>query len=66
MRVSFHFLVLIDITKSLKMGLMLRVGEKDATKIFSKYEKLGNICFLCGCLDHLMKECDKREKDFFL
>lgn len=48
------------------MGLMLRVGEKDATKIFSKYEKLGNICFLCGCLDHLMKECDKREKDFFL
>ena len=26
MRVSFHFLVLIDITKSLKMGLMLRVG----------------------------------------
>ena len=53
---SFRMGIKVDITRPLKRGITLKLGEKMIKKILFKYERLGSLCFLCKCLDHLMKE----------
>lgn len=43
--------------------MMLRFGDKQSYKIYFQYERLGNFCYACGALDHLLRECDEFNED---
>ena len=58
---SMRVRILMDITKPLRRGMMMKIGVKEAREIIFKYERLGNVCYMCGCLDHLLKECEDDE-----
>lgn len=58
---SMRVRILMDITKPLRRGVMMKIGVKEAREIIFKYERLGNICYMCGFLDHLLKECEDDE-----
>lgn len=54
----------IDVTKPLKRGTVIpRVG-KSAVKILFKYERLADLCFGCGALDHILRDCDLKEESW--
>lgn len=58
---SMRVRILMDITKPLRRGMMMKIGVKEAREIIFKYERLGNVCYMCGCLDPLLKECEDDE-----
>ncbi|KAJ1397132.1 Zinc finger, CCHC-type [Sesbania bispinosa] len=61
---SIRVRVIMDIIKPLRRGMMIKKGDREAIKIFFKYDRLGNICYCCGELDHTMKDCEeKRDVD---
>ncbi|KAL5804454.1 hypothetical protein ACOSQ3_031254 [Xanthoceras sorbifolium] len=49
--------VRIDITKPLRHGLRLDLGEDEASFLLVRYEKLHDHCFHCGKIGHLFREC---------
>lgn len=54
--------VRIDIRKPLKRWLRVDVmRDGNETVIVLRYERLPNYCFLCGRVDHVMKECPGSE-----
>ncbi|KAJ1392682.1 Zinc knuckle CX2CX4HX4C [Sesbania bispinosa] len=55
--------VSLDITKAIRRGMMIKRGDRDPIRVFFKYERLGNLCYFCGKLDHTLKECDDKDDD---
>ncbi|XVF29957.1 hypothetical protein REPUB_Repub16aG0015800 [Reevesia pubescens] len=48
---------MINITKSLQRGVCLTVRDGVRVVVLFKYERLPNICFVCGCLNHHESDC---------
>ncbi|KAK7281723.1 hypothetical protein RIF29_09961 [Crotalaria pallida] len=50
----------MDITKPLKRLIMLQRKGKTALRIPLRYERLGNFCYFCGMMDHVLRDCDEK------
>ena len=55
----FRVRVRIDISVPLCRGRILSIEEDEDCWVTFKYERLPNICYWCGCLDHSDKDCKK-------
>lgn len=51
----------LDISKPLKTGFFLPRGGKESIWIQFKFERLGDFCYRCGCLDHGESSCSKND-----
>ncbi|XP_073019267.1 uncharacterized protein At4g02000-like [Primulina eburnea] len=51
--------VAIDVQNPLKRCKKIEKSNGESFLVSFKYEKLGSFCFLCGCLGHIEKFCDK-------
>lgn len=47
----------IHLKKPLKRGKVVRFKEKNL-RVYFKYERLSNFCFVCGKLGHQLKDCE--------
>ena len=50
--------VVIDVSLPLCRGRRISFDEGDEVWVSFKYERLPNICYCCGCLNHSNKNCD--------
>ncbi|KAL0349644.1 UNVERIFIED_CONTAM: hypothetical protein Sradi_4113600 [Sesamum radiatum] len=57
--------VALDIAKPLKRALKLHTVLGDDHLIFFTYERLQNFCYLCGCLGHLLRQCELQFQEGF-
>ena len=49
--------VSVDVTHPLSRGRMVSVGQGKEKWVSFKYERLPNICYWCGCLNHDDRDC---------
>lgn len=49
----------VDLTKPLRRGAMTLTGPGKTIKVFFKYERLLDYCYLYGHLGHSIRDCDK-------
>lgn len=54
---------MIDVRKPLKRSIRIQTEKNRSRRIFLGYERLGNLCFVCGCLNNTLRGCDKRDVD---
>ena len=47
----------LDITRPLSKGRMVSLGQGKEQWVSFKYERLPNICYWCGCLNHDDRDC---------
>ena len=50
---------MIDVTRKLIRGRKTKVEDGVDRWVLFKYERLSNFCYLCGLLEHDLKECPK-------
>ena len=50
--------VTIDISKPLCRGRRISLSQGEQSWVSFKYERLPNICYWCGCLNHVDRDCD--------
>ena len=50
--------VVIDISKPLCRGRLISLSKGEQSWVSFKYERLPNICYWCGCLNHVDSDCD--------
>ncbi|KAK4394218.1 hypothetical protein Sango_1892600 [Sesamum angolense] len=62
---SVRIRVAIDITKPLKRALKIHTVLGDELMISFTYERLLNFCYLCGCLGHLLRQCERQLQEDF-
>ena len=55
----FRVRVRVDISIPLCRGRVLSIEDEAEHWVTFKYERLPNICYWCGCLDHSDKDCDR-------
>lgn len=56
---SLRIKIQLDVRKPLKRGIIFKAGSKGKDKwIPVTYEKLPDFCYGCGCLGHIIKECE--------
>ena len=55
----FRVRVRIDISLPLCRGRVLALEDGEDCWVSFKYERLPNICYWCGCLDHSDRDCEK-------
>ncbi|KAJ4825497.1 hypothetical protein Tsubulata_035017 [Turnera subulata] len=53
----------MGVDKPIRKSLMIRTGKGDKVEILYRYEGLPNFCYLCGRLDHQLKDYDRRTED---
>lgn len=54
----------LDITKPLKQGIwVLPEQSQEKICIILVYERLPNLCFVCGRLGHVLKDCEAKDVD---
>ncbi|KAL0008138.1 hypothetical protein SO802_009640 [Lithocarpus litseifolius] len=51
--------VRMDITISLSRGRMVSLGKGNELWVSFRYERLPNICYWCGCLNHDDRDCEE-------
>lgn len=55
--------VLLDISKPLRRGFMLKSDEiSNECQVSIRYERLPEFCFKCGWIEHVAKECEEEEE----
>lgn len=57
--------VMVDVTKELKRGTYLRLGDGSKKWVAVTYERMALYCFLCGMVGHLEKKCPIRFAENF-
>ncbi|KAL0391054.1 UNVERIFIED_CONTAM: hypothetical protein Scaly_0462500 [Sesamum calycinum] len=62
---SIRIRVAIDITKPLKRVLKIRTVLGDDHLVTFTYERLLNLCYLCGCLGHLSQQFEFQLQEGF-
>lgn len=55
--VSLRIRAWLNVDKPLRRGQMVAAGSGAPLRVSFKYEKLGNFCFRCGKLDHVILDC---------
>ncbi|XVF19412.1 hypothetical protein REPUB_Repub11eG0108100 [Reevesia pubescens] len=50
--------VLINVHNPLRRCSKLALPNGDNVLVTFKYERLSNLCYVCGCLDHMETNCD--------
>ena len=50
--------VTLDVYQPLCRGRVIKLEDGEKIWVSFKYERLPNICYWCGCLDHGDKDCD--------
>ncbi|KAJ4827130.1 hypothetical protein Tsubulata_045687 [Turnera subulata] len=55
--------VLMHVEKSIRKSILIRSGMGEKVEVLYRYEGLPNFCYLCGKMDHLLKECEQRTED---
>ncbi|KAL0017099.1 hypothetical protein SO802_004168 [Lithocarpus litseifolius] len=55
----FRVRVTVDVTFSLCRGRRISLENGEAGWVSLKYKRLPIICYWCGCLDHVDRDCDK-------
>ncbi|KAK9994313.1 hypothetical protein SO802_024016 [Lithocarpus litseifolius] len=55
----FQIQVRVDISMPLCRGQVLSMEDGEECWVSFKYERLPNICYWCGCLDHSDRDCVK-------
>lgn len=61
---SLRIKILMDITKSLRRGVWIELGEnQESLWIQAKYERLPDFCYGCGRIGHIIKECRTLNKE---
>ena len=50
--------VTIDVNKPLCRGRLISLSHGEQSRVSFKYERLPNICYWCGCLNHGDRDCD--------
>ena len=54
-----HVRVTQDVTISLCRGRIFSLEHGEKGWVFFKYERLPNLCYWCGCLIYIDRDCDK-------
>ena len=54
-----HVRVTQDVTISLCRGRIFSLEHGEKGWVFFKYERLPNLCYWCGCLNYVDRDCDK-------
>lgn len=52
---SMRIRAIIDVTKLLRRSTVIKNGNKDPIRVAFKYERLCNLCYDCGSLNHQLK-----------
>lgn len=61
---SLRIKILIDITKPLRRGIWIKLGEsQEKFWIHIRYERLPDFCYGCGKIGHTVKECKEQSGD---
>lgn len=47
----------------IKKGVWSQKRGEEAVWVDFKYERLGDFCYVCGCLDHIDKGCRNKSVD---
>ncbi|KAK4411758.1 hypothetical protein Sango_0248800 [Sesamum angolense] len=55
----------INITQPLKHALKIRMVLGNEHLVTFTYERLLNFCYLCGCLEHLSRQCEVQLQEGF-
>ncbi|XVF29188.1 hypothetical protein REPUB_Repub15cG0098700 [Reevesia pubescens] len=50
--------IMINITKPLKNGSYITLGDEGKTLVAFKYERLSDLCYVCGKLIHHESKCN--------
>ena len=50
----------VDITRPLIRGKLLGRGAKAPLNVFFNYGGLWNLCYYCGMVNHLLKDCSAK------
>ncbi|XP_057451436.1 uncharacterized protein LOC130743278 [Lotus japonicus] len=58
--------VSVDVTKPLLRSKLLgRGANKEPLRVLFRYERLANLCYRCGRMDHFVKHCSSKERGPF-
>ncbi|KAF7835208.1 cysteine desulfurase mitochondrial-like [Senna tora] len=60
---ALRLTVTIDLTKPLKRGTLVRGRDEQLLKVFFRYERLLDFCYVCGKLGHAIKDCNSDNHD---
>lgn len=55
--------VIIDLTKPLRRGSMTLDNSGKPNKVFFKYERMQDFCYICGHLGHTIRDFGDKEYD---
>ena len=55
----FRVRVQVDISVPLCRGRVLSIEDEEEHWVSFKYERLPNLCYWCGCLDHTDRDCER-------
>ncbi|KAJ1436551.1 Zinc finger, CCHC-type [Sesbania bispinosa] len=53
--------MMLDLRKPLRRGMVVQLPNKKKVKVFFKYEKLPNFCYICGRMGHVIRNCSDVE-----
>ncbi|KAL8462316.1 hypothetical protein ACS0TY_032575 [Phlomoides rotata] len=59
---SIRVRIRLDVTKPLKQGMTVARKNDSPIWVPFKYERLSSLCFFCGMLGHMKRECDLVEE----
>ncbi|KAJ4839692.1 hypothetical protein Tsubulata_006580 [Turnera subulata] len=53
----------MQVDRPIRKSLTIRKGKGEKVAVIFRYEGLPNFCYLCGKMDHQLKECDRRSEE---
>ncbi|KAJ4822197.1 hypothetical protein Tsubulata_030999 [Turnera subulata] len=58
-----RFRINMHVEKPIRRSVFIRTGQGTKVEVSFRYEGLPNFCYLCGRIDHLLKDCDQRSEE---